>query len=453
MKKLFSVSLLFSVLFANVAFGQDSTKTAAMKPMSTGYAPLKTFGGAKQYASWSFGIAAGGLAPVSALGGLNQFSSYKIQLGYSAFIKWQIQHSFGISANYLGGEFSANSGASGQNAGAGYGAGGGQDVTSKLTYAIAIKGEVDVASIDFLRRQNAVRVFLTGGYGLASYKPSLYNESSVKAGYVPIGAGIKIKASQGLAINLGYEVMFFDASNLLGAPYITNDGRQNKASYGSLGLEYTFGTGRKPAMIWTNPVAVMYDELKSNDSLSKEVTSVKNRVTNVEGDVTNLKKDSDGDGVSDVFDKCPNTPAGTKVDGSGCELPKPEVIAPKVEIIKITDEDIKVVKEAIRNLNFATNKTTILSSSYESLDKVADLLKSKPSESLSLKGYTDNVGKASANLILSRGRANAVKDYLVSKGVDASKITAEGYGKSHPVTTNKTARGRAKNRRVEFNLF
>jgi hypothetical protein len=113
MKKLFSVSLLLTALFANVAFAQDSSKVATP---SAGYAPLKTFGGAKQYSAWSIGIAGGGLAPVSGLGGLNQFSSYKIQFGVSGFVKWQLQHSFGIKATFLTGKFDASNAASSQNA-------------------------------------------------------------------------------------------------------------------------------------------------------------------------------------------------------------------------------------------------------------------------------------------------------------------------------------------------
>jgi len=449
MKKLFSVSLLLTALCANVAFAQDSTKTASSAPVS--YAPLKTFGGAKQYSAWSVGISGGALAPVSALGGHNQFSGYAIQLGYSAFLKWQLQHSFGIKAEFVGGKLDANNAASGQNAN--FVAGGtyqGGDVTSTVNYMVSIKGEVDVASIDFLRRQNAVRVFIDGGYGLANVTPSNYG-SSVNAGYVPVGLGVKVRLSNALALNAGYEVYFFDASNILGQ----KSAILNKASYGSIGLEYTFGTGRKPAMVWSNPVAVMYDELKANDSLAKEVTAVKNRVGAVEGDVSNLKKDSDGDGVGDLFDKCPNTPAGTKVDGSGCELPKPEVVmapAPKMEE-KVSKEDMAVVRAAIKNLNFETNKTVIKASSFQYLDKLADLMASKPSSKLSLKGYTDSQGQSARNLELSTGRATAIKDYLVQKGIDGSRITAEGFGAANPVATNRTAAGRAKNRRVEFNLY
>jgi OOP family OmpA-OmpF porin len=73
--------------------------------------------------------------------------------------------------------------------------------------------------------------------------------------------------------------------------------------------------------------------------------------------------------------------------------------------------------------------------------------------SLKLSGYTDNVGSVSANLTLSKNRAEAVKTYLATQGVDPAKITAEGYGKANPIATNKTAKGRQLNRRVEFSLY
>ena len=86
------------------------------------------------------------------------------------------------------------------------------------------------------------------------------------------------------------------------------------------------------------------------------------------------------------------------------------------------------------------------------MDRVAQLLVEK-GFNLKLAGYTDNVGSQDYNLGLSKARAESVKDYLVGKGASAAKITAEGYGKEHPIASNKTASGRQINRRVEFTLF
>jgi OOP family OmpA-OmpF porin len=120
--------------------------------------------------------------------------------------------------------------------------------------------------------------------------------------------------------------------------------------------------------------------------------------------------------------------------------------------VYVTEEDKKVVNEAVKNLEFDFNKATIREHSLPSLDRLAALLVQK-NFSLKLAGYTDNVGSVAANLKLSRERANAIKDYLVSKGAPAGNITAEGYGKAHPIATNKTEYGRQLNRRVEFSIY
>ena len=162
--------------------------------------------------------------------------------------------------------------------------------------------------------------------------------------------------------------------------------------------------------------------------------------------------DSDGDGVSDYFDKCPNTPAGTKVDGSGCPLPTPVTVRPPDTKVYVTEQDRRIVNEAVKNLEFDFNKATIREHSFASLDNLATLLINKHFN-LKLAGYTDNVGSVDYNLRLSRDRAMSVKTYLVSKGVQDAQVQAEGYGKANPIASNKTAKGRQTNRRVEFTLF
>ena len=111
-----------------------------------------------------------------------------------------------------------------------------------------------------------------------------------------------------------------------------------------------------------------------------------------------------------------------------------------------------MVAEAIKNLEFDFGKATIRESSFSSLSRVADLLKTK-NFSLKLAGHTDDVGSASSNLKLSKSRAEAVKMFLVSRGANASRIEATGYGEDQPIASNKTETGRQQNRRVEFTLF
>ena len=144
--------------------------------------------------------------------------------------------------------------------------------------------------------------------------------------------------------------------------------------------------------------------------------------------------DSDGDGVADAQDKCPNTPAGTKVSANGCPEMSPE-------------------QKATKFIQFDYDRARLLPISNERLDQIAKILGEFPDYSLSLAGHTDNKGSEAYNLRLSYDRAASARDYLLKKGVPAERIEARGYGKLKPLDTSKTAAGRAKNRRVEFDPY
>jgi outer membrane protein OmpA-like peptidoglycan-associated protein len=100
---------------------------------------------------------------------------------------------------------------------------------------------------------------------------------------------------------------------------------------------------------------------------------------------------------------------------------------------------------------FATGKSVIQPRSFPLLDQVAKVLREHPEiERIRIEGHTDDRGKADANRSLSQARAEAVQKYLVDKGVEAARLEAKGFGPDRPVTSNKTEKGRAANRRVEF---
>jgi outer membrane protein OmpA-like peptidoglycan-associated protein len=176
--------------------------------------------------------------------------------------------------------------------------------------------------------------------------------------------------------------------------------------------------------------------------------------------------DSDGDGVADYLDKCPNSPseAKGKVDEEGCPTDKDgdgvydfEDRCPDVPGIRenkgcpeIKEEYKKVLQKALNGIEFESGKSTIKRSSHAILDQIATMMIENPAYLLDIKGHTDNVGNAAKNQILSEERANAVKTYLEGKGVEAARMTAAGFGDTTPIADNKTAAGRAKNRRVEF---
>ncbi|MBS1510463.1 MAG: OmpA family protein [Bacteroidetes bacterium] len=107
----------------------------------------------------------------------------------------------------------------------------------------------------------------------------------------------------------------------------------------------------------------------------------------------------------------------------------------------------------LEDCNFETGKATLEESSYAVLDELVAYLNRKEDEKIEIGGHTDNVGAAAMNLTLSQDRANTVKAYLITKGIDPSRITAKGYGMSKPVASNATAEGRAQNRRTEVTIL
>ena len=107
---------------------------------------------------------------------------------------------------------------------------------------------------------------------------------------------------------------------------------------------------------------------------------------------------------------------------------------------------------AAKNILFITGSAKLQKSSYKGLDDVAKIMSENPGMSLAIDGHTDYVGSEEMNQTLSDNRAASVKTYLVSKGVDESRITATGHGETMPIADNKTAAGRQQNRRSEMTL-
>ncbi len=146
--------------------------------------------------------------------------------------------------------------------------------------------------------------------------------------------------------------------------------------------------------------------------------------------------DSDGDGVNDKEDKCP-TVAGLR-ENNGCPAIKREIV--------------ERVNYAAKKIFFAVGSDKILPASFSALNNVAAILKTDNTLKLIVEGHTDSVGKPASNLILSQKRADAVKNYLMQKGLDASRLQAIGYGQERAIDDNSTPAGRAANRRVELKL-
>jgi len=201
-------------------------------------------------------------------------------------------------------------------------------------------------------------------------------------------------------------------------------------------------------------------------------------------------EDSDGDGVMDALDKCPNTPKGTKVDGSGCKLPEmvnKTVVQKVIEPVPLTfngeecpvktdlpDRDRDGVEDsidqcpntpcdfsvdkkgcpikAILRIHFETAKWDIRPESLPKIEKFAEFLLKNRGSLVRIEGHTDSRGSDNYNMVLSKKRAESVRKKLIELGVSASRLTAVGKGEKEPIATNSTPEGMAKNRRIEVHL-
>ncbi len=201
----------------------------------------------------------------------------------------------------------------------------------------------------------------------------------------------------------------------------------------------------------------------------------------VQVDAQGCELDSDGDGVKDSKDQCPDTPKGVMVNEHGCTIENDQdqdgvldaqdqcpdtlkgqiVNAQGCSRCQLVDSSFTWDKECknvlhlnIDNAFFDFNKATLKSDFSAKVDSIIPYIKENTAiKRIRLVGHTDNVGSAKYNNKLSLQRAKAVKRYLVNKGLNPQIITVEGKGFSEPLASNRTETGRAKNRRVEVNFL
>ncbi len=141
--------------------------------------------------------------------------------------------------------------------------------------------------------------------------------------------------------------------------------------------------------------------------------------------------DTDGDGVNDIRDACPNTPVGAEVDEVGCAK----------------------FQGVLKGVNFEYNSSRLTPRARAILDEVAEELKQYPNVKVQVEAHTDSKGSSQYNLWLSKARAQSVIDYLVSRGISSRRLIPIGFGETKPIASNATEQGRALNRRVEFRVL
>lgn len=148
-----------------------------------------------------------------------------------------------------------------------------------------------------------------------------------------------------------------------------------------------------------------------------------------------VARDADTDGVIDANDRCPATPAGRRVDANGCPLAEMPAQVGQAMVL--------------RNVTFASGTNRLTAASRPILDQIATAILATPNSRWEIGGHTDSRGSVAVNNRLSQRRAQAVVDYLITKGVSRDALVAVGYGPRNPIAPNTTLAGRAQNRRVE----
>ncbi|HCF61946.1 MAG TPA: hypothetical protein DFS52_28605, partial [Myxococcales bacterium] len=154
--------------------------------------------------------------------------------------------------------------------------------------------------------------------------------------------------------------------------------------------------------------------------------------------------DNDRDGIADAQDACPIEPGVAQDD------PKQNGCPRKMQLVVVKKDKIEIKQQ----INFQSGKAKILGKrSFQILDEVVQVLNDYPGiKKIRVEGHTDSVGSNKFNERLSQSRADSVVEYLLSQGVSADRIEAVGYGEERPIQSNATAKGRAANRRTEFNI-
>ena len=230
----------------------------------------------------------------------------------------------------------------------------------------------------------------------------------------------------------------------------------------SVGVSYAFG-GSSYQKTEEQPMAVAAPAVvdSDGDGVADDLDKCPNTPAGVAVNSSGCPLDTDGDGVYDYQDQCPGTPAGAPVDAKGCPLdsdgdgvPDYKDQCPTTAAGAQVDENgckVMIEKTVSINLaiNFPTNSAVVPQTYYAEIERVADFMKEYKNTSVTIQGHTDDRGNAGYNKSLSQKRADSVAAILVSNyGIEASRVEAQGFGEEQPIADNNTAAGRKENRRV-----
>jgi len=304
---------------------------------------------------------------------------------------------------------------------------------------------------------NSIIPFAKLGAGIENISDEI--ASNQTGMFLDAGAGLKVPFKQNWALKL-------EAIYLAKIGSAHNEHTDNNLMT-LVGLTYSFGAQKAQ-------IAPKLDS--DNDGVLDELDKCPNTPagTKVDSKGCKLFLDDDKDGVENSLDKCPNTEAGTKVDSKGCKLflddDKDGVEnsldkCPNTEAgTKVDSNGCKILEKVVElkapacppkinlHINFKFNSYEVDQASQKRVEKFADFLKCTPDYKAKIVGYTDSIGTEAYNQKLSEERANTVKNMLIKDGVAVNRVTSAGMSETHPIATNKTKEGRAQNRRIEAEL-
>jgi outer membrane protein OmpA-like peptidoglycan-associated protein/opacity protein-like surface antigen len=427
------------------------------------------FSGKKAFRTWSIGINGGALFPAIAWGGSNNFSNPQISLGYGANIKYQAAHWFAVQLDFLRGNLKGNQdneldNINGNSVIAFPAYRNVKEFETELHAALSLNAVFTLGNINWLVARSKVIPYISLGGGLAWYEPTIVtrvqanssspyttsvphlyksNGESLNHFFAPIGLGLKFNLSRSLNLDLGYRAHYMDADDLDGYHYAdtrngpTDEGAQlhkDKFSYAFLGVEFVLGNKSKPQLMFDNPASRM------NSNLQNQIDILRSQL--------NLA-DTDGDGVADIFDKEPNTPAGCPVDSHGvtkdtdgdgvpdckdqqlitpteCQpvdangvgkCPPPECCTQ----MKAAEPTATCTLTDMPSLSFKGSMATLNADAKSILASVAGKLKESPLCTITITGYP---AASKASQAVCNKRTEAIRTYLMSnEGISADRLS------------------------------
>ena len=303
--------------------------------------------------------------------------------------------------------------------------------------------ELGVNGIYDFRRGRRISPFVLLGAGLMAEDSKIFENGSDV--YLTYGLGLNFHLGDGpLTLRLEHRARHSSVADGDPVDYLT-----------SVGLSYAFGDADVPAPA---PAAAP-DPDSDGDGVNDSRDRCPNTPAGHKVDASGCSLDSDGDGVVDADDECPNTYRGAAVDSRGCELDDDkDGVVNRLDKCPNTAEGVRVdingceIKDIIElpGVNFETNSDRLLPGAGQVLNDAAATLRKYPDLVVEVAGHTDSVGAADYNQGLSERRAESVRRYLIDQGVAPEQLRARGLGEAQPVADNDTESGRALNRRVEL---